>query len=275
MSQAGLYVVATPIGNLEDISYRAVRILSEADLVAAEDTRHSRVLLSHYNIGTPMLALHEHNEAQLTGQILDRITKGEAVALISDAGTPLISDPGYRLVQAAREVDVPVYAVPGPSAVTTALSVAGLPPDRFAFEGFLPTKASARRKKLESLCRETRTLVFFESSHRIEDSIDDMSKAFGGQRMVAVCRELTKKFETVLRAPLTEISKQLAQDKNQTRGEFVVLVEGYESSEDEALINALNMATALLEYLPASQAARIAAKLNDVPRRKVYQMLGG
>jgi 16S rRNA (cytidine1402-2'-O)-methyltransferase len=274
MSQAGLYVVATPIGNLEDISYRAVRILTEADLVAAEDTRHSRVLLSHYNISTPMQAVHEHNETQVTGQILERITNGEAVALISDAGTPLISDPGYRLVQAAREANLPVHVVPGASAVTAALSVAGLPPDRFAFEGFLPSKTSARRKKLESLGRETRTLVFFESSHRIEDSIDDMSKAFGEQRLAAVCRELTKKFETVLRAPLAEISEQLAQDKNQTRGEFVVVVDGFEGSEDEALSNAHIMATALLEFLPASQAARIAAKLNDVPRRKVYQMLG-
>jgi 16S rRNA (cytidine1402-2'-O)-methyltransferase len=274
MSQAGLYVVATPIGNLEDISYRAVRVLTEADLVAAEDTRHSRVLLSHYNISTPMQAVHEHNETQVTGQILERITNGEAVALISDAGTPLISDPGYRLVQAAREANLPVHVVPGPSAVTAALSVAGLPPDRFAFEGFLPSKTSARRKKLKSLGRETRTLVFFESSHRIEDSIDDMSKAFGEQRLAAVCRELTKKFETVLRAPLTEISEQLAEDRNQTRGEFVVVVDGFEGSEDEALSNAHIMATALLEFLPASQAARIAAKLNDVPRRKVYQMLG-
>jgi 16S rRNA (cytidine1402-2'-O)-methyltransferase len=274
MSQAGLYVVATPIGNLEDISYRAVRILTEADLVAAEDTRHSRVLLSHYNISTPMQAVHEHNETQVTGQILERITNGEAVALISDAGTPLISDPGYRLVQAAREANLPVHAVPGPSAVTAALSVAGLPPDRFAFEGFLPSKTSARRKKLESLGRETRTLVFFESSHRIEDSIDDMSKAFGEHRLVAVCRELTKKFETVLRAPLAEISEQMTQDKNQTRGEFVVVVDGFEGSEDEAMSNAHIMATALLEFLPASQAARVAAKLNDVPRRKVYQMLG-
>ena len=275
MSQAGLYVVATPIGNLEDISYRAVRVLTEANLVAAEDTRHSRVLLSHYNISTPMQAVHEHNELQVAAQILERISNGEAVALISDAGTPLISDPGYRLVQAAREAGLPIHAVPGPSAVTAALSVAGLPPDRFAFEGFLPTKTSARKKKLESLGRETRTLVFFESSHRIQDSIDDMSEAFGEQRMAAVCRELTKKFETVLRAPLAEVSDQLSQDKNQTRGEFVVVVDGFEGSEDEAMSNAFTMATALLEFLPASQAARVAAKLNDVPRRKVYQMLGG
>ena len=273
MSQAGLYVVATPIGNLEDISYRAVRILSEADLIAAEDTRHSRVLLSHYNIATPMMSLHDHNEAQVEKPILERITKGEAIALISDAGTPLISDPGYRLVCAAREAGLPVYSIPGPSAVTAALSIAGLPPDRFAFEGFLPSKTTARKKKLAELMSETRTLVFFESSHRIKATIDDMTSVFGGERLVAVCRELTKKFETVMRAPLVDIGIQLAEDKNQSRGEFVIVMGGYEGSESESLANARKTAIALLEYLPASQAARVAAKLNDVPRRKVYQML--
>ena len=273
MSQAGLYLVATPIGNLEDISYRAVRLLSEVDLIAAEDTRHSRVLLSHYNITTPAQAFHEHNEIQMEGQILDRISNGKAVALISDAGTPLISDPGYRLVCAAREAGLPVYSVPGPSAITAALSVAGLPPDRFAFEGFLPSKATARKKKLAELSRETRTLIFFESSHRIEAAINDMAEIFGPQRLVAVCRELTKKFETVLRAPLIDIASILESDKNQTRGEFVVVIDGYEGGEDEALSAACKMAGALLEYLPASQAARVAAKLNDVSRREIYRML--
>lgn len=273
MLQAGLYVVATPIGNLEDISYRAVRILSEVGLIAAEDTRHSRLLLSHYNITTGMLAFHEHNETQLEGRLLERIVNGEAIALISDAGTPLISDPGYRLIRAAREADLPVYSVPGPSAITAALSVAGLPSDCFAFEGFLPSKAAARKKKLELLHTETRTLVFFESSHRIQATVNDMANVFGGQRLAAVCRELTKKFETVLRAPLAEIAQKLDEDSNQTRGEFVVIIDGYEGSEDEALSNAHTMATTLMEYLPASQAARVAARLNDVPRRKVYQLL--
>lgn len=273
MSQSGLYVVATPIGNLEDISYRAVNILTEVDLIAAEDTRHSRVLLAHYGITTPMQALHEHNEAQVVGRMLERIAAGEAIALISDAGTPLISDPGYRLVRAAREAGLPVFALPGPSAVTTALSVAGLPPDRFAFEGFLPSKAAARRKRLEMLSHEDRTLVFFESSHRIEAAIADMAEVFGPVRLAAVCRELTKKFETVIRAPLAEISERIAADKNQTKGEFVVVVEGYEGSEGESMSAALTMASALLEYLPASQAARVAAKLNDVPRREVYRLL--
>ena len=222
-----------------------------------------------------MKAVHEHNEEQVTGRILARIADGDSIAIISDAGTPLISDPGYRLVRAAREAGLPVYSLPGPSAVTAALSVAGLPTDRFVFEGFLPSKASARKKKLELLSREPGTLVFFESSHRIEAAIADMSEIFGAQRIAAVCRELTKKFETVLRAPLAEISNILAEDSNQTRGEFVIVLAGYEISEDESMADAHTMASALLEYLPASQAARVAAKLNGVPRRKVYQLIEG
>jgi len=273
MSQAGLYVVATPIGNLEDMSYRAVRVLSEADLIAAEDTRHSLPLLSHYGIANTLQALHEHNEEQVAGKILERIANGGSVALISDAGTPLISDPGYRLVSAAREAGLPVYAIPGPSAVTAALSVAGLPSDRFAFEGFLSAKASARKKTLQALSRESRTLVFFESSHRIVATINDMSVIFGRHRLAAVCRELTKKFETVLRASLADLAKTLADDKNQSRGEFVIIVAGHSVDENENLEKAHDMFKALLEYLPASQAARVAARLNDVPRREVYKML--
>ena len=273
MPQAGLYVVATPIGNLEDISYRAVRILTEVDLIAAEDTRHSRVLLAHYGINTPMLALHEHNEDQAGAGLLERIKNGEAIALISDAGTPLISDPGYRLLCVAREAEVPVFSVPGPSAVTAALSIAGLPPDRFAFEGFLPSKQSARKKKLQDLVNEPRTLVFFESSHRIEATIQDMTEIFGEDRLVAVCRELTKKFETVLRSSLAEIRQRLITDKNQTRGEFVIIVNGYQGDEEQTLLQAYKLALELLEFLPVSQAARVAAKLNDVPRRQVYQFL--
>lgn len=273
MSQTGLYLVATPIGNLEDISYRAVRILSEANVIAAEDTRHSRVLLSHYNISTPVLALHEHNEERMEDRILKRVADGEMVAIISDAGTPLISDPGFKLVRAARKAGLPVYSIPGASAVTAALSVAGLPTDRFIFEGFLPSKAVARKRKLEELSREPRTLVFFESSHRISTAINDMALVFGGDRVVAICRELTKKFETVLRAPLENLQQSLADDANQTRGEFVIVVTGFESSDSESLSSALKMATALLEYMPGSQAARIAAKLNDVPRRDIYRLL--
>ena len=273
MPQTGLYVVATPIGNLEDITYRAVRVLSEVDLIAAEDTRHSRVLLSHYGITTAMQAFHEHNEAQLEGKMLERLAQGQSIALISDAGTPLLSDPGYRLVRAAREAGLPVFVVPGPSAVTAALSVAGLPTDRFAFEGFLPVKSAARKKRLEVLGPETRTLVFFESSHRIEATLADMKQVFGEQRQAAVCRELTKKFETVLRGTMSKLHQELVRDSNQGRGEFVVIVGGQEDDAGTALSGAHRMALALLEFLPASQAARVAAQLNGVPRRDVYQLL--
>ena len=176
-------------------------------------------------------------------------------------------------MRAAREADLPIHSVPGASAVTAALSVAGLPPDHFVFEGFLPSKTTARKKKLEQLSRETRTLVLFESSHRIEAAINNMTEIFGPQRLAAVCRELTKKFETVLRAPLAEIVEKLASDKNQTRGEFVIVVAGYEASDDESMADAQVMASALLEYLPASQAARVAARLNDVSRRELYRLL--
>jgi 16S rRNA (cytidine1402-2'-O)-methyltransferase len=271
MSQEGLYVVATPIGNLEDISYRAVRILSEVDYIAAEDTRHSRALLSRHGISTQMMAFHEHNEDRMTGQLLKLIAEGTSVAIISDAGTPLISDPGYRLVLSAREADLPVFTLPGPSAVTAALSVAGLPTDRFVFEGFLPSKDGARTRKLESLAHETRTLVFFESKHRIEVTIATLANIFGEDRICAVCRELTKKFETVLRASLGDLKHRLGLDQNQLRGEFVLVVAGREHDEAEGLIKARKMFTALSEYLPASKAARVAAKLNNVPRREVYR----
>jgi 16S rRNA (cytidine1402-2'-O)-methyltransferase len=274
MSQSGLYLVATPIGNLEDISYRAVRILTEADLIAAEDTRHSRTLLAHYGITTPVMSLHEHNESQVLGRVIKMLSEARTIALISDAGTPVISDPGYKLVHAARDAGLPVYAVPGPSAVTAALSVAGLPPDRFAFEGFLPSKASARRKKLAALRGEQRTMVFFESSHRVIAALEDMAEIFGEGRLAAVCRELTKKFETVLRAPLGELLQQLKSDPDQTRGEFVIVVDGRAHDADGALAAALELAAELLDHLPASQAARVAAKLHNVPRREVYKALG-
>ena len=233
MSEAGLYVVATPIGNLQDISLRALRVLGEVDCIAAEDTRHSARLLQHYDLRTPLVALHEHNEERATPALLARIAAGESVALVSDAGTPLISDPGYRLVVAAREQGLPVFVVPGPSAVTAALSVAGLPSDRFVFEGFLPAKAAARRNRLQQLAGETRTLVLFESSHRIEAAVADLAAVFGAQRRAVLCRELTKQFETVHGDELGRLGEWLAADPNQRKGEFVVLVAGAQPVEDE------------------------------------------
>jgi 16S rRNA (cytidine1402-2'-O)-methyltransferase len=273
MSQSGLFVVATPIGNLEDISLRALRILSEVDWIAAEDTRHTRVLLAHHAINTKTLSLHEHNEEKMAPRLVERIRNGESIALVSDAGTPLVSDPGYRLVRMCGEAGLDISVVPGPSALTAALSVSGIPVDRFAFEGFLPAKAAARRKRLEQLSQETRSLVFYESSHRIEACIGDMAGVFGGEREAAVCRELTKRFETVKRAPLNDISAWLAADVNQRKGEFVILLSASAEPRGKDFGRAVSLAHTLQEYLPASQAARVSAQLFDVPRRQVYSTL--
>ena len=268
-----LYVVATPIGNLEDISLRALRVLAEAAVVAAEDTRHSRALLARHGLEQPLLALHEHNEERESRRLVERLCAGESVALVSDAGTPLLSDPGYRLVSLAAEAGVEVVAVPGASAVTAALSISGLPTDRFAFEGFLPARGAARRKALEGLQGETRTLVFFESSHRIADSLQDFAAAFGADRRAAVCREMTKQFETVLRGTLGELRQRVADDPDQRRGEFVLVVAGSDAPPGAALPEALRLARELVPLIGASQAARTAARLYDVPRRDIYAAL--
>ena len=271
MHSAALYVVATPIGNLEDITYRAVRLLAEADLVVAEDTRRSRILLEHYDIRQPMISLHEHNEQERIPELLNRLSSGESMALISDAGTPLISDPGYRLVREAASAGVPVIPVPGPSSVTAALCVAGLPTDRFAFEGFLPARPRNRRKQLGGLAREPRTLVFFESSHRIEACLADMRETFTGARQAVICRELTKQFETVLRGSLDELIARLEQSARQRKGEFVIVIEGAREPGDS--LDSMDLARQLLEYLPASQAARVAARVVGGNRRDIYERL--
>lgn len=273
MESARLYVVATPIGNLDDISLRALEVLSRVDVVAAEDTRHSRPLLSRHGIDRPLVALHEHNEEKQSPRLVDRMLGGDSVALVSDAGTPLLSDPGFRLVRLAVEHGIEVVAVPGPSAVTAALSVSGLPTDRFAFEGFLPSRSAARRKTLRSLASERRTLVFFESSHRIQACLDDMALAFGEDRRAAVCRELTKRFETVLRGTLREIGQMVEHDPDQRKGEFALVVEGCVEGNEEHLATAISLARALKDHVGASQAARIASNLQGVPRREVYRQL--
>lgn len=273
MSEPGLYVVATPIGNLEDISPRALRVLSEVQGIAAEDTRRTRKLLRHYGIDTPLLAVHEHNEEQQVPALLARLEAGEALALVSDAGTPLISDPGYRLVNAARERGLPVFAVPGPSALTAALSVAGLPTDRFVFEGFLPARQAARRNRLQDLSREVRTLVFFESGQRIPDLLADLVDCFDAEREVALCRELTKRFETVLRGVPARLAGVIEASPEQRKGEFVVIVAGHSGDDADAMGRAVRLARDLLEFLPASQAARAAAKICGVSRRDVYAAL--
>ena len=273
METARLFVIATPIGNLQDITLRALEVLAEADVVAAEDTRRTRLLLSHHGIDRPLVALHEHNEDRQAPQLVKRLLGGESIALVSDAGTPLLSDPGFRLVRLAAENGIEVVAVPGASAVTAALSVGGLPTDRFVFEGFLPAKSAARLKKLQVLSGETGTLVFFESSHRILASLADMQATFGDERPIAICRELTKQFETVLRGSLAEVRAAVEIDANQQKGEFVILVGGNDAAADTRMASAMQLASELREHVGTSQAARIASRIHDVPRREVYGAL--
>ena len=273
MNDARLYVVATPIGNLEDITLRALEILAAVDLIAAEDTRRTRILMSRYSLDKPLLTLQEHNEEQKAPQLVERLCGGESVALVSDAGTPLLSDPGFRLVRLAAEAGIEVVTVPGPSSITAALSISGLPTDRFTFEGFLPSRHAARVKRLVTLKTERRTMVFFESSHRIQQSLGDLVEVFGAGRAVALCREMTKQFETVLRGSLEEVRQRVNNDPNQRKGEFVLVVAGCRPDIDAGYAQALELARALQEHLSASQAARVSAKLNGVSRRELYAEL--
>jgi 16S rRNA (cytidine1402-2'-O)-methyltransferase len=265
-----LYVVATPIGNLQDITARALDTLGRVALVAAEDTRHSRKLLAHYGIGTPLLALHEHNEREQTQSLLARLAAGEDVALVSDAGTPLISDPGFCLVRAARAAGLQVVAVPGASACIAALSIAGLPTDRFVFEGFLPSKQVARAKRLQALQDESRTLVFYESSHRIVACLADMVASLGGERQAVLARELTKTFETTRGGSLQELHDWLLADDNQQRGEFVIMVHGRSGQPDSIDAADRHVLGVLLQELPLKQAAALAAKITGLPRNRLY-----
>ena len=270
-----LWVVATPIGNLDDLSKRAAEILGTVGLIAAEDTRHSGALLARIGSRAPTVALHEHNEREQVAGLIEGLRQGGEVALVSDAGTPLISDPGFRLVRAAREAGITVSPVPGPCAAIAALSVAGLPSDRFVFEGFLAAKASARRERLQQLAAESRTLIFYESSHRILDTVRDMAAAFGEQRHAVVARELTKVFETVLSGSLAELLERISADPNQQRGEFVVLVAGASGEEADATLAEGRRVFALLcaEMAPA-RAARMAAAITGAPRKRLYEATG-
>lgn len=267
---ATLFVVATPIGNLSDLSPRALDTLRGADAVCAEDTRHTRQLLSHFGIERPLVALHEHNEETLAQKIVARLLAGETLALVSDAGTPLVSDPGFRLVRAARAAGVRVSPVPGACAAIAALSVAGLPSDRFAFEGFLPAKPAARRERLARLAGETRTLVFYESSHRIAESLADLRAAFGDERPAVLARELTKLFETVLDGTLAGLQAQVEADADQRRGEFVVMVQGAADDAEGQVVEGRRLYARLVEHLPPSTAAKLAAEISGAPRKALY-----
>ncbi|NIM33702.1 MAG: 16S rRNA (cytidine(1402)-2'-O)-methyltransferase [Pseudomonas stutzeri] len=268
-----LYVVATPIGNLEDISARALRVLREVALIAAEDTRHSSRLLAHFGIQTPLAACHEHNERNEGGRFIERLQAGDDVALISDAGTPLISDPGYHLVRQARAAGVVVVPVPGACALIAALSAAGLPSDRFIFEGFLPAKAAARRSRLEALKEEPRTLIFYEAPHRILESLGDFEDVFGGERMAVLGRELTKTFETLKGLPLAALRAWVEADSNQQRGECVLLVDGWEAPPGESAVSAeaLRVLDLLLAEMPLKRAAAVAADITGVRKNLLYQ----
>jgi len=265
-----LHVVATPIGNLGDLSPRAMEVLASVAAVCAEDTRRTRQLLAHAGIEQPLLPLHEHNEEAHAARLVARMLDGDSLALVSDAGTPLVSDPGFRLVRAARAAGLRVSPVPGPCAFVAALSVAGLPSDRFVFEGFLPSRAAARRERLSALASETRTLAFYESSHRIEEALADMRDAFGGDRGAVLARELTKVFETVLDGDLDALAVRVAADADQRKGEFVVLVAGAGTDEDARIAEGRRLYAKLGEHLPPSTAAKLAAELSGAPRKALY-----
>jgi 16S rRNA (cytidine1402-2'-O)-methyltransferase len=265
-------VVATPIGNLADVTQRALQVLAEVDLIAAEDTRHTRRLLSHYGIEARLWSSHEHNEAQRVPRILERLTAGESVALVSDAGTPLISDPGYPLVQAARARGVPVVPIPGANAAVCALSAAGLPSDRFLFLGFPPRAAARRMAWLSTLAGEPGTLVFYEAGNRAAATLADLRRALGAERRAVVARELTKRFETFLMGTLEELAERLASDPQQQQGELVLLVEGAQGIPAAAEAEEERVLAILVAELPVRQAAALAARITGGKRNRLYRL---
>jgi 16S rRNA (cytidine1402-2'-O)-methyltransferase len=266
-----LWVVATPIGNLGDLSLRAQQVLRDVGVIAAEDTRHSRPLLQHFGIATALTALHEHNEREAVAAIVAKLQAGEDVALISDAGTPLISDPGFRLVRTARETGIDVSPVPGACAAIAALSVAGLPSDRFVFEGFLSAKTSARRARLRELADEARTLVIYESSHRIAECCADLRDAFGREREARLLRELTKLHETCIGMTLGEIAARVESDAEQRLGECVLVIAGRGEDIDAKLAEGRRVYALLRAELPPAQAAKLAAAISGAPRKALYE----
>ncbi|WP_166251965.1 16S rRNA (cytidine(1402)-2'-O)-methyltransferase [Marinobacter salicampi] len=267
-----LYIVATPIGNLDDLSPRAISVISQADVIAAEDTRHTGRLLQHLGLKKTMMAIHDHNERDKAGAVVDKLVSGASIALVSDAGTPLISDPGYVLVRQARQSGVRVVPVPGPCALVAALSAAGLATDRFLFEGFLPAKRGARKAALEDLAGETATLIFYESPHRILETASAISEVMGAGRQVVLARELTKAFETFYSGSAADICDQLAADPYATKGEFVVMVEGAEASaEAHAGLDVDKFLRLLLAELPVKKVAQLGSELTGLAKNDLYQ----
>lgn len=271
--QGAIYIVATPIGNLGDISQRALKTLSHVDIIFAEDTRNSRKLLSHYGIQNKLASLHEHNEAEKTQQIIALLQDNLSVALISDAGTPLISDPGYRMVKIVSAQGFPIIPIPGASAIITALSIAGLPTERFTFEGFLPSKPSARKACLEQNKQEVRTQVYYESSHRIQASVKDFYHIFGAEREIVLARELTKLYEDIFRGTLAQLCDWIAANPMRRKGEFVLMLHGFiaEEKADEYCISTQTLLSTLLTELPVKQAASLAAKITGESKNRLYK----
>ncbi|MEL0191108.1 MAG: 16S rRNA (cytidine(1402)-2'-O)-methyltransferase [Halieaceae bacterium] len=272
--EAALYIVPTPIGNLSDISQRAIDVLRQATLIAAEDTRHSQVLLSHLGISTPMVAHHEHSTAGALSKLLDRLRQGESVALISDAGTPLVSDPGYRLVREVQDAGLPVVPIPGPCSLITALCASGLPTNRFYFEGFLPAKSVQRRRRLEALAELEVTLIFLEAPHRVAETLQDMLAIFGSEREVTLARELTKSFETIRRLPLEKMWSWVTDDVNQQRGELVLLL-GPPAKQSVTTVTegALRILRLLSKELPPRKASALTAEITGARARDLYNLL--
>lgn len=272
MPPGRIELVATPIGNLADLAPRARDVLANADIIAAEDTRHTAGLLRQLGVQKPLVSLHEHNEGQRLQELIRRAREGALVAVVTDAGTPLVSDPGFVLLRAALDAGVPVSAVPGPSAVLVALALSGLPPDRFCFEGFLPARSAARRERLRALAGEMRTMVFFEAPHRIVDSLEDMAAIFGGERSAAVARELTKLHESVYRGSLMRLLQIAAEEANFARGEITLVVSGGEpaAADDAFVLRALEL---LAAEMPPSRAAAVVAQLTGRRRAEVYGLL--
>lgn len=273
MTEQTLYVVATPIGNLGDMVPRAVEILQTVDVIAAEDTRHSARLLDHFHITTPLVAYHDHTDERQVEALISRIKGGESMGLISDAGTPLVSDPGYRLVRRARQEGIRVVPVPGACAMIAALSASGLPSDRFSFEGFLPPKSGQRINRLQPLVSEERTLIFYEAPHRIQDCLTDMATIFGADREAVLAREITKTFETIRGGSLQELGEFVASDPNQRKGEMVVMVRGKpKPAQDQGLdAEAERIMTILLKDLSVKQASQLGAEITGLKKKALYQ----
>ncbi|WJM82776.1 16S rRNA (cytidine(1402)-2'-O)-methyltransferase [Pectobacterium brasiliense] len=271
ISASTLYIVPTPIGNLGDITQRALAVLASVDLIAAEDTRHTGLLLQHFAINARLFALHDHNEQQKADVLLAKLQSGQSIALVSDAGTPLINDPGYHLVRRCREAGIRVVPLPGACAAITALSASGLASDRFCYEGFLPAKTKGRKDKLRELGEESRTLIFYESTHRLLDSLQDISEVLGAERYVVLAREITKTWESIHGAPVGELLAWVKEDENRRKGEMVLIVEGHQVDDSALSAEALRTLTLLRAELPLKKAAALAAEIHGVKKNALYR----